>query len=59
MHRDIKPSNILFNSKGEVKVCDFGVSGQLVASKAQTFVGTGVYMAVRKGIAGTQLMLSF
>ena len=27
MHRDIKPSNILINSTGEIKVCDFGISG--------------------------------
>ena len=30
MHRDIKPSNILVNSRGFIKLCDFGVSGELV-----------------------------
>ena len=45
MHRDIKPSNILVNSQGKIKLCDFGVSGELVNSIADTFVGTSTYMA--------------
>ncbi|KFH45823.1 Dual specificity protein kinase-like protein [Hapsidospora chrysogenum ATCC 11550] len=45
MHRDIKPSNILLNSQGGIKLCDFGVSGELVNSIADTFVGTSTYMA--------------
>ncbi|XP_065187043.1 dual specificity mitogen-activated protein kinase kinase 1-like [Sycon ciliatum] len=55
MHRDIKPSNILINSKGEIKLCDFGVSGQLVGSVAITFVGTRSYMSPERleGVAYT------
>lgn len=45
MHRDIKPSNILVNSDGQIKLCDFGVSSELENSVADTFVGTGTYMA--------------
>ncbi|KAI4147060.1 MAG: hypothetical protein L6R39_003260 [Caloplaca ligustica] len=45
MHRDIKPSNVLVNSRGFIKLCDFGVSGELVNSVADTFVGTSTYMA--------------
>lgn len=45
MHRDIKPSNILVNSRGAIKLCDFGVSGELINSIADTFVGTSTYMA--------------
>lgn len=46
IHRDVKPSNILVNSGGEIKICDFGVSGQLIDSMANSFVGTRSYMSV-------------
>lgn len=45
MHRDVKPSNVLLNSAGQIKICDFGVSGELINSVADTFVGTSTYMS--------------
>uniref|UniRef100_A0AAF5I0L9 mitogen-activated protein kinase kinase n=1 Tax=Strongyloides stercoralis TaxID=6248 RepID=A0AAF5I0L9_STRER len=45
LHRDVKPSNMLVNSRGEVKLCDFGVSGMLINSLANSFVGTRSYMS--------------
>ncbi|XP_027202663.2 dual specificity mitogen-activated protein kinase kinase 1-like [Dermatophagoides pteronyssinus] len=45
IHRDVKPSNILVNSRGEIKICDFGVSRQLTDSMANSFVGTRSYMS--------------
>ncbi|KAI9285177.1 kinase-like domain-containing protein [Umbelopsis sp. AD052] len=46
IHRDLKPSNVLVNSQGQIKICDFGVSGQLNKnSVADTFVGTSSYMS--------------
>jgi mitogen-activated protein kinase kinase len=43
---DVKPTNVLINKKGEVKLCDFGVSGQLEKSLAKTNIGCQSYMAV-------------
>ncbi|OLN96637.1 Protein kinase wis1 [Colletotrichum chlorophyti] len=45
IHRDVKPTNILANTRGQVKICDFGVSGNLVASIAKTNIGCQSYMA--------------
>ncbi len=45
IHRDVKPTNILANSRGQIKICDFGVSGNLVASIAKTNIGCQSYMA--------------
>lgn len=46
IHRDVKPSNILVNNDGVVKLCDFGISGQLVDSLAKTInAGCKPYMA--------------
>ncbi len=46
IHRDVKPSNILINENGDVKICDFGISGYLVDSIARSNAGTGPYMGV-------------
>ncbi|KAI6188087.1 hypothetical protein M3Y98_00315700 [Aphelenchoides besseyi] len=43
---DVKPSNILLNLRGSIKMCDFGISGYLEDSMAQTKdVGCRPYMA--------------
>ena len=46
IHRDVKPSNMLVGANGSVKICDFGISGPLIESKAKTNdIGCRPYMA--------------
>lgn len=64
LRADVKPTNVLVNRKGQVKLCDFGVSGQLEKSLAKTNIGCQSYMAPERikgesaGSAGTYTVSS-
>ncbi|KAF6748482.1 kinase [Ephemerocybe angulata] len=43
--RNIKPSNMMCNSRGDIKICDFVVSEELINSIPETFVSTSFYIS--------------
>lgn len=45
VHRDVKLGNILVNSRGVVKVTDFGISKKMDSGLCDTFVGTATHMS--------------
>ena len=46
IHRDLKPENLMINSKGYIKIVDFGVAKDLTnKDSTNTFLGTLNYMA--------------
>lgn len=48
LHRDVKPGNVLLNTRGEVKLSDFGIATDLSDEQeknASTMVGTFRYMS--------------
>ena len=46
LHRDVKPANVLINDKGEVKLCDFGMSRfAMREDKYETLLGTLGFIA--------------
>jgi serine/threonine protein kinase len=45
LHRDIKPENLVFDSKGFLKITDFGIARRWVQENAKDTSGTPGYMA--------------
>jgi len=59
VHRDLKPANVMINTRGQVKISDFGISSQLDSTNGMcsTFVGTTCYMAPER-LSGGQYSYS-
>ncbi|EDO15702.1 hypothetical protein Kpol_1000p14 [Vanderwaltozyma polyspora DSM 70294] len=45
IYRDLKPENILLDAKGNIALCDFGLSKLNLEGRTNTFCGTTEYLA--------------
>ncbi len=54
VHRDIKPENVLLQDNGNIALCDFGISKDIISSKYESTMvlsaaGTAAYCAPEAG----------
>lgn len=54
---DVKLINILVNICGQVKICDFGVSGNFVVSIVKINIGCQSYMVFERILGGGMVQL--
>ena len=62
VHRDIKPENVLLQDNGNIALCDFGISKDIISNKYESTMvlsaaGTAAYCAPEAGILHLPIFL--